>query len=112
VRITDKGKGQSVKNDASRRVVPLHPDLIAFGILDRLETVRRAAGPHRVAFLTGEPVRTNAVRVNGAGDWLSKSFTRRLGKAGLMTDAEKGWVGYHLLRKTVVQTLQAAGVPA
>ena len=111
VRITDEGKGQSLKTDASRRVVPLHPDLVALGILDRLDALRQAAGPDRLAFLTGDPVRTKA-RVNGAGDWLSKSFTRWLGKSAILTDAEKGRVGFHSLRKTVVQTLQAAGVAA
>ena len=112
IRITDEGKGQSLKTDASRRVVPLHPDLIALGILDRLAALRGMPGPDRLAFLTGQPVRNNAALVNGAGDWLSKSFTRWLGKSAILTDAEKGRVGFHSLRKTVVQTLQAAGVAA
>ena len=111
VRITDEGKGQSLKTDASRRVVPLHPDLIALGILARLDALRQAAGPDRVGFLTGEPVRTKA-RVNGPGDWLSKSFTRWLDKSNCTDGAKKGRVGFHSLRKTVVQTLQAAGVAA
>lgn len=111
IRITDEGQGQSLKTDASRRVVPLHPDLLALDILDRLAAVNDAAGLQRVGFLKGQPMR--GTKTNGAGDWLGKSFSRWLGKtAGCMNSAQKGRVGYHSLRKTVVQTLQAAGVSA
>jgi hypothetical protein len=40
--ITNEGLGQSVKNDASVRTIPLHPDLIRLGLLNRVEALRKA----------------------------------------------------------------------
>lgn len=42
MRFTDEGDGQSLKNDASIRTVPLHPDLLALGVLDRVATLKKA----------------------------------------------------------------------
>jgi integrase len=101
IRITNEGQGQSVKNDASLRTIPVHPALIELGLLDRVETLR-AAGESRLF----PKVKTDGV--NGAGNWLSKSFTRHV--VANLKLPEKGKFGFHSLRKTVVQELQTLGV--
>lgn len=103
--ITDEGEGQSLKNDGSRRVVPLHPDLLAMGLRERLDALR-AAGEAR--FFPGHKL---AAAINGPGQWLSKAWSYYL-KAQGMTCPPPGRLGFHSLRKTVTQMLQNAGVTA
>jgi integrase len=101
IRITNEGLGQSVKNDASLRTIPVHPALIELGLLDRVETLR-AAGDTKLF------PKVKIDGVNGAGNWLSKSFTRHV--VANLKLPEKGKFGFHSLRKTVVQELQTLGV--
>jgi integrase len=101
--ITDEGEGQSIKNEASRRTIPLHADLLALGLMERVETLRKA-GEKRLF----PKVKVGAV--NGAGNWLSKAFTRHLGAVGIEQPA-KGKYGFHSLRKTAIQTMKSAKVP-
>lgn len=101
IRITNEGLGQSVKNDASLRTIPVHPALIELGLLDRVDMLR-AAGEVRLF------PKVKIDGVNGGGNWLSKSFTRHV-NAHLKLP-EKGKFGFHSLRKTVVQELQTLGV--
>jgi integrase len=101
IRITNEGLGQSVKNEASLRTIPVHPALIQLGLFDRVDMLL-AAGESRLF----PKVKTDGV--NGAGNWLSKSFTRHV-NAHLKLP-EKGKYGFHSLRKTVVQELQTLGV--
>jgi integrase len=101
ISITNEGLGQSVKNDASVRTIPLHPDLIRLGLLNRVEALRKA-GEKRLF----PKVKLNGV--NGAGNWLSKAFSRHIIECQVST--EKGKHGFHSLRKTVVQGLQTKGV--
>jgi integrase len=109
-RITDEGAAQHLKNAASAREVPIHPDLLALGILERLAEAQRAAGLRRQLLLTADAPRA---KVNGAGDWLSKAFGRLLKvHGGLGGSDEERRLGFHSLRKTVVQELQQRGVTA
>jgi integrase len=101
IRITNEGMGQSVKNDASLRTIPIHPALLALGLLDRVDELR-AAGEVRLF------PRVKMDGVNGAGNWLSKAFTRHV--TAHIKLPEKGKFGFHSLRKSVVQGLQTAGV--
>ena len=103
--ITDEGEGQSLKNDGSRRVVPLHPDLLEMGLRARLDALR-AAGETR--FFPGHKL---AATINGPGQWLSKAWSYYL-KAQGTTCPPPGRLGFHSLRKTVTQMLQNAGVSA
>jgi len=103
IRITNEGKGQSVKNDASLRTIPIHPALLALGLLERVEELR-AAGEVRLF------PRVKMDGVNGAGNWLSKAFTRHV--TAHLRLPEKGKFGFHSLRKSVVQGLQTVGVPS
>ena len=102
IQITDAGAGQSLKTDASRRAVPLHPDLLAFGIIERVATLR-TAGEKRFF------PRVKVDGVNGAGNWLSKAFSRHIARCGIPSPG-KGKLGFHSLRSTIVQRLQDAKV--
>lgn len=42
LRVTDEDDSQRLKNEGSRRMIPLHPDFIATGFLDYAESVREA----------------------------------------------------------------------
>jgi integrase len=101
MRISDEGIGQSIKNEASRRTIPVHPHLIELGLKDRVERLRA----------TGETQlfpRAKAGSVNGMGNWLSKSFGDHLARHGIQSPV--GIVGFHSLRKTVIQALKDCGV--
>jgi integrase len=101
IRITNEGTGQSVKNDASLRTIPVHPALIKLGLLDRVAMLK-ASGETRLF------PKVKVDGVNGAGNWLSKAFTRHVTKNLALPD--KGKFGFHSLRKSVVQGLQTVGV--
>lgn len=101
--ITDEGEGQSLKNGASRRTIPIHPDLLALGLMERVERLRQA-GETRLF----PKVKIGAV--NGAGNWLSKAFTRHIAAVGIEQPA-KGKFGFHSLRKTAIQTMKDGRVP-
>lgn len=101
--ITGDGEGQSIKNDDSGRKIPIHPDLLALGLMERVETLRKA----------GEKRLFPGVKmdgVNGAGNWLSKAFSKHIERAQFPKLA-KGRYGFHSLRKTAVETMKAAKVP-
>jgi integrase len=100
-RITARGVGQSLKTDASERVVPIHPELVRLGLLTYVEALRRA-GKDRLF------PRAKVGSVNGSGNFLSAAFGRHLTALGVKPKVGK--LGFHSLRKTVVQTLQTAGV--
>lgn len=116
LKITDESEGQQLKTDASRRLVPLHPDLIRLG-LDDLITRRKAAGEPR---LFDVALHHKA----GVGSTISKGFTNFLKARGIVSrkvdDAApaaeettlKGRVGFHSFRKTVIQKLQGTRVAA
>lgn len=103
--ITDGGAGQSLKNEVSDRTIPVHPDLIALGLQARVEALL-AKGETQLF------PRAKKGSVNGMGNWLSKSFGRQLQALGIVSASGKGMVGFHSLRKTVIQALQGAGVAA
>jgi integrase len=103
IRITSAGEGQSLKTDASERTVPLHPELIALGLLEHVQQLREA-GKDRLF------PRTKIGSVNGAGNFLSAAFGRYIAVLGVK--AKVGKAGYHSLRKTVIQAMQTSGVPS
>lgn len=101
VRITSTGEGQSLKTDASERVVPIHPELVELGLLEHVQALRDA-GKTRLF------PRTKVGSVNGAGNFLSAAFGRYI--TGLNVTPKVGKVGFHSLRKTAIQQMQASGV--
>jgi len=103
IRINDDTVGQSLKNDASSRTIPVHPELIRLGLLDHVAELRKKG--EKKLF---PKVKVDAV--NGQGNWLSKAFSRHVELA--LPKPDMGKLGFHSLRKTVVQTLQVKGVTA
>ncbi|MDF4024633.1 site-specific integrase [Luteibacter sp. PPL201] len=103
LRVTNEGDGQSTKNDFSNRTIPVHPELIRMGLLKRVERLRKM-GETRLFPKVGKGA------INGSGDWLSKAFARYVGL--VLPKPDTGKLGFHSFRKTVIQTLQAAGVTA
>lgn len=99
--ITDEGVGQSVKNEASVRTIPVHPDLVHLGLRERVDALL-ARGETQLF------PRAKAGSVNGMGNWLSKAFGRLLAEQEIRVPVGK--VGFHSLRKTVIQALKDLGV--
>ncbi|WP_386070580.1 DUF6538 domain-containing protein [Tahibacter sp. UC22_41] len=105
VRFTTDSDGQTVKTEASTRLVPLHPDLIDLGLWTRVETLREA-GEERL--FPGMRIDSAA----GTGNAISKGFSNYLGRIKIGPRRTNGTVGFHSLRKTVIQTLQGASLSA
>jgi integrase len=103
LRISTQSDGQSVKTEASRRLVPIHPDLARLGLIDRVATLRKEG--HERLFPD--------MRIDGragAGNAVSKGFGYYLGKLKIKPRRANGIVGLHSLRKTVIQQLQGSRV--
>jgi integrase len=96
--------GQSVKTESSERKVPLHPDLIELGLLRYVDQMKRS-GAERL--FPNMRIDSNA----GSGNALSKAFSYYLNQLGVKPRRENGRVGFHPLRKNVVQAMQGAKVP-
>jgi integrase len=87
--------GKSIKSAAGRRVVPVHPRLIAAGILDHVKAVKR--GP---LFPQFEPKRDGS-----RGHALSDQFGNHAAKLGIKSR-------FHSFRRAFVACLDAAGIDA
>ncbi|WP_131679786.1 hypothetical protein [Pseudoxanthomonas winnipegensis] len=102
VRITDEAPGQSLKSADSKRIIFLHDDLIALGLVDRLKALREEKQDQ---FFPSVNLQTQ----NGAGNWLSKAFTLYKSKLILKDEKSSRKVGLHSFRKTTTQKLQSLG---
>ncbi|WP_036110000.1 MULTISPECIES: site-specific integrase [Luteibacter] len=91
--------GQSLKTAASERLVPIHPDLLALGLWDRVLRLREEG---HMRLFPDMRIDSRA----GAGNAVTKGFSYYLGKIQVSARREAGIVGFHSLRKTVIQTLQ------
>lgn len=105
VRFTTDSDGQTVKTEASSRLVPLHPDLLDLGLWKRVEKLRNA-GEERL--FPGMRIDSKA----GTGNAISKGFGNYLSRIKVEPRRTNGTVGFHSLRKTVIQNLQASGLSA
>ncbi|KAG9589712.1 hypothetical protein KCV01_g12138, partial [Aureobasidium melanogenum] len=107
VKICADSDGQSIKTgEGGERLVPLHPDLIALGIMDRVDRLR-AEGYER--FFPHMRIDSAA----GKGNSISKGFNYYLGTIGVKPRRAAGIIGIHSLRKTMIQQLQGwAPLPA
>jgi integrase len=90
-----------VKEEASNRTVPVHPELRKLGFLDHVEKIRKATGDR----LWPEFGRTGKKQKIGTA--FTKWFGRLKSDAGI-TDPG---VVFHSFRKNVATALHAAGVP-
>lgn len=105
VRLTSDSDGQSLKTENSKRLVPLHPDLLKLGLWKRVEALRKQ-GAERLF----PDMRIDSK--SGAGNAISKSFSYYLGALDIKPRRAAGIVGFHSLRKNVIQTLQGSTMPA
>lgn len=93
IRITDEGEGQSVKTSASRRLIPIHSELIRLGLLEYAEGIRK-----------DDP--TGSLWPHLKQDTISPWFSKFRRGAGL--DGE--WLDFHSFRHTVRTRLAKAQV--
>lgn len=99
--ITDEGEGQQLKTRTSRRVVPVHSELVRLGLLDaRQQAVDKG---HEWVFEEVVPDRYGR-RATPIGKW----FRKFLARLGIAQDARGA---LHRFRHTVVTKLRAAGYP-
>ena len=98
IRIDDNREDQKLKNSSSRRVLPIHPALIALGLLNHIQAIR-SSGATRL-FSELEPTRGKL------GHAPSKWFGRYKTKLGI-TDSRKT---FHSFRHTLIDEMRDAGV--
>jgi len=95
--------GQSVKTESSERKVPMHPDLIELGLFRYIERLKNESVERLFPHMR---IDSNA----GSGNAISKAFSYYLGQLGVKPRRENGRLGFHSLRKNVVQRMQAGHV--
>lgn len=98
--ITDEGEDQGLKNDGSKRRLPVHTSLVKLGFLQYVQTIKD--GGHTRLF----PKLKHGA--NGYSDSVGKFFSRLVTKAGLHDPA----LVLHSLRHGGITKLHAAGVQA
>ncbi|OOG48285.1 hypothetical protein B0E52_02490 [Rhodanobacter sp. C06] len=99
--ITDDGEGQQLKTRTSRRVVPIHSELVRLGLLDvRQQAIDKG---HEWFFEEVFPDRYGR-RATPIGKW----FRKFLARLDIAQDARGAM---HRFRHTVVTKLRAAGFP-
>lgn len=105
MKLTVESDGQSVKTESSKRLVPLHPDFLKLGFIEYVQTLRDA-GEERLF------PDVNLEGKAGKGSVISKSFTYHLQRpeVAVKPRRQNGRVGFHSLRKTVIQALQGTMV--
>lgn len=99
IRITDEGEGQSLKNEGSKRRLPIHSSLVALGFMEYVERIRQSG--HTRLF---PQLKKSA---NGFSDAVGKWFSRVVTKVGLTDPA----LVLHSFRHGGITKLHSAGVP-
>ncbi|NMG28083.1 site-specific integrase [Aromatoleum evansii] len=103
MRITDEDPEQRVKNEGSRRTVPLHPDLIRGGLLDYVEAIGEAGS--KWLFPALEPDHDGR-RGGNWGKWFQRYLRTRSGLG--ISDPT---VVFHSFRHTFKTLCRAAMIP-
>lgn len=96
------GPHKSLKTDASERKTPVHLDLIALGLWERVERLRQAGESKLFPGLSFDAE-------NGPANAGQSAFSRYLERLGIEARG-KGILGLHSFRDTVINTLTLAGV--
>jgi integrase len=89
--VTNRAEGQKVKREWSRRAVPLHPEMIALGFLDFVESIKQKHGED--AWLFHDLDHTD---MKNRGRKISTAFLRWVRKQSFIADPER--LGSHYLR--------------
>ena len=97
--VTDKGKDQGLKNEGSRRRLPIHSSLIQLGFMEYVQRIKKAG--HTRLFPQVQK------GMNGFSDAIGKWFSRLVTKAGLTDPA----LVLHSLRHGGISKLHGAGCP-
>jgi integrase len=97
----DLEQGRRLKNVGSRRVVPIHPELVRLGFLRFVEDVRQGGGSKARIF----PLLTPGPK-GGLGEAWSKWFGRYIRGLGITNRASV----FHSFRHSFKDALRAAGV--
>lgn len=92
---------RQTKNTASRRFVPLHPELIRLGFLDYIVDVKMARFEHVFPGLTWGTSGPG----DSVGDWLNRTYLRKT--CGIDDPAKV----FHSFRHTFATAAERAGVP-
>jgi len=101
--VTDSGDGQSLKNQQSKRLVPVHSVLIELGFKERLDAVKAAGKEH---FFHDIPLDRNGRRSEAAG----KRFRKYLIRIGIKGKGQGQRGGIHRFRHTVIENLRTSGL--
>lgn len=96
------GLHKSLKTDASERKTPVHPDLIALGLWERVARLREAG---EVKLFPGLDFQAQ----NGPANAGQRVFSRYLTRLGISARGH-GKVGLHSFRDTVITTMKERGV--
>lgn len=99
--LNDDDEGKHLKNEASRRLVPMHPRLIGLGFLDHVKSMQ-LSGKEKLFPDFSHCSKNGWGRA--LGRWFNDSFLKKMG----MTDNR---LVFHSLRHTVVTTLLRHNVP-
>lgn len=101
LKLTVESDGQSIKTEGSKRLVPLHPDIMGLGFIDYVEKLRDEGAERLFPDV-------NLEGKAGKGSVISKSFTYHLKRSevNVTPRRQNGRVGFHSLRKSVIQSLQ------
>lgn len=106
LKICADSDGQGIKTgEGGERLVPLHPDLIRLGLMERVKALQ-VSGAERLF----PNMRIDSAA--GRGNSISKGFGYYLKGLGITPRRAHGILGIHSLRKTVIQTLQGSTLPA
>lgn len=97
--ITDEGEDQGLKNEGSKRRLPVHSSLIHLELRDYVDSLKAAGHTRQFPKLKHD--------ANGYSDSVGKFFSRLVTKAGLSDPA----LVLHSLRHGGITKLTSAGVP-
>jgi integrase len=99
ITITDEGDGKTVKTDAGKRTIPLHPELIRLGFLDYAQRMK----DQRAASLWPRM----SLRKDRASDYFGRWFLLLRESVGL---PGAGGASFHYFRHTVCPLMRRAGI--
>lgn len=97
------GDHKGLKTEPSDRKTPVHPDLIALGLWERVERLRKAGEVKLFPELT-------FTAQNGPANGPQRAFSRYLKRLKISARGG-GKVGHHSFRDTVIDIMKVAGVP-